>query len=56
MSEQKLFIFYIYSCLCTNETSFKSLCLLDWVGYGNDRNSWDPLTLVAAVRGAAGMR
>ena len=48
-----------YSHLIRRNTKLvgcKSVALLDWVGYGNDRNSWDPLTLVAAVRGAAGMR
>ena len=28
---------------------------IDWVGYGNSRSSWDPMTLVAAVRGGEGI-
>lgn len=43
----------IYDCVPASNPA--RLALIDYVGYGNTRPSWDPLTTVVAVRGAASM-
>ena len=35
--------------------NFKRQAFQDWLGPNNGRDSWDPITVVAAVRGAAGV-
>ena len=42
------------SCAAEDNPCRKSY--IDVVGTNHDRSSWDPLTLVAAVRGAAAVR
>lgn len=43
----------IYDCAPVSNPA--RLALIDYVGYGNTRPSWDPLTTVVAVLGAASM-
>ena len=41
---------------CGEETNPCRRAYIDYCGNGVNRPSWDPLTLIAAVRGAAGVR
>ena len=41
---------------CSDERNPCRTAYIDYCGHGVNRPSWDPLTLVAAVRGAEGVR
>ena len=41
---------------CSGESSPCRRAYIDYCGHGVNRPSWDPLTLIAAVRGAEGVR
>ena len=41
---------------CSAESNPCRRAYIDYCGHGVNRPSWDPLTLIAAVRGAEGVR
>ena len=41
---------------CSDESNPCRKAYIDYCGHGVNRPSWDPLTLIAAVRGAEGVR
>ena len=41
---------------CSDESNPCRAAYIDYCGHGVNRPSWDPLTLIAAVRGAGGVR